>query len=370
MLEHGGDRMDVRNNNLYEFFNGKSQGTGKYDDRRAKAVADKLVEEIKSSDKVFIMGHKFSDFDSVGAAAGLWSTCARVINKRAYIVVDKSQSLAGPAIRHLEEINLSEMFISPEQAKSLVTENSFLIVVDTHFLKSIESVAVYKMIKRVAVIDHHCITANKIKNALIFYHEPHASSACEMVTEIVRHMGDEGIGKAEAECLLAGIMLDTKNFSLGSSAQTFEVAAYLKRKGADNAEVKKMFANSMSAYKIKCRIIENAYITADGCAIARLNEREKNARVPCAQAADELLNVKNVRASFVIFPDEDGVSISARSFGDVNVQAIMEALGGGGHQTMAAAHIPNIDFEKAEKKLISAVDDKLSKIKNRMENQI
>ena len=202
---------------------------------------------------------------------------------------------------------------------------------------------------------------------MIFYHEPSASSACEMVAELIQYMGDEGLEKAEAECLLAGIMLDTKSFSLKSGVRTFEAADYLKKKDADNAEVKKMFANSMDAYKIKCKIIENAYMAED-CAIARLNEREKDARVPCAQAADELLNIKNVRASFVIFPDEDGISISARSFGDVNVQLIMEALGGGGHQTMAAAQIPNIDFEQAEEQLIKIIKEKLGETKNRTEN--
>lgn len=366
-LGRGGDQVTIKNNNSYEFFGGKSQGLEKRSKVRTRVVAAAILEKIEASDSVFIMGHKFSDFDSIGAAAGLWGVCSRVKKKNTYIVVNKSHSLAGLAINHLEKSNPDKMFISPSQAKSLVTENSFLIIVDTHFLKSLESVDVYKMIKHVAVIDHHRMTVDKINNALIFYHEPFASSACEMVTELIQYMGDQGLKKAEAECLLAGIMLDTKSFSLKSGVRTFEAAAYLKKKGADNAEVKKMFANSMDAYKIKCRIIENAYMI-ENCAIARLNEREKDARVPCAQAADELLNVKNVRASFVIFPDEDGISISARSFGDVNVQVIMEALGGGGHQTMAAAQIPNIDFEQAEEKLIKIIKEKLGETKNRTEN--
>lgn len=368
-LGRGGDQVAVKNNNSYEFFGGKSQGLEKRSKVRTRVVANALLEKIQSSDSVFIMGHKFSDFDSIGAAAGLWSVCTRVKKKNAYIVVNKNNSLAGLAINHLEKTGSDKMFISPEQAKPLITEKSLLIVVDTHFLKSLESVDVYKMFKRVTVIDHHRMTVDKINNAVIFYHEPSASSACEMVTELIQYMGDAGLKKAEAECLLAGIMLDTKNFSLKSGVRTFEAAAYLKRKGADNAEVKKMFVNSMDAYKIKCRIIESARMV-DDCAIARLSEREKDARVPCAQAADELLNVKNVRASFVIFPDGDGVSISARSFGDVNVQIIMEALGGGGHQTMAAAQIPNMSFEQAEEKLIKIIKEKLSDTKNRTENRV
>ncbi len=367
-LGRGGDQVTVKNNNSYEFFGGTSQGLEKRSKVRTRVVGMALLEKIESSDSVFIMGHKFSDFDSIGAAAGLWGVCARIKKKNTYIIADKSQSLAGLAINHLEKSNSDKMFVSPEQARSLITENSFLIIVDTHFLKSLESIEIYKMIKHVAVIDHHRMTVDKISNALIFYHEPFASSACEMVTELVQYMGDTGLKKAEAECLLAGIMLDTKSFSLKSGIRTFEAAAYLKKKGADNAEVKKMFAVSIDAYKIKCKIIENAYI-AEGCAIARLNEYEKDAKVPCAQAADELLDIKNVRASFVIFPDDNVVNISARSFGDVNVQVIMEALGGGGHQTMAAAQIPNVSFNQAEEKLIEIIKEKFSKRKSRTENE-
>jgi len=191
------------------------------------------------------------------------------------------------------------------------------------------------MFKHTAIIDHHRMTMDKIHDANIFFHEPFASSVCEMVTEIIGYMPHNCLRKWEAECLLSGIMLDTKNFSLKCGVRTFEAAAYLRRKGADSAEVKKIFADSMENYKIKCKIIESTYIL-EGCAIATYQSEAGESRSAYVQAADELLNIKDVKASFVIFKSGNGTDISARSLGEVNVQVLMESLGGGGHQTMAA----------------------------------
>lgn len=354
-LGRGGDQVAIKNKDSYEFFGGTSQAFEKRSKVRARVMAMALKEKIDLSDKIFVMGHKFSDFDSVGAATGIWDYCSKFKKKSSYVILDKTTSLAGMSIDHLEKNNLSDkIFIAPDEAYSIITEDSLLIIVDTHSTKFLESEDVYNKCKNIVVIDHHRLSVDKITNATIFFHEPFASSACEMVTELLQYMGDKQLKKCEAECLLAGIMLDTKNFSLKTGIRTFEAAAYLKKKGADNTETKKMFASSMETYKLKCHIIESAYVVGD-CAIAVLDKTEKNTRIPCSQAADELLDIKNVKASFVLFSDRDKINVSARSLGEVNVQVIMEKLGGGGHQTMAAAQISNMTLDEVKEKLTQII---------------
>ena len=353
-LGRGGDQVAVKGKSSYEFFGGASQGLEKRSKVRTRVVASMLSERIDSCDCVFIMGHKYSDFDSVGAAVALWSICTRIKNKKSFVVINKKESMASSAIEYLERLDSDKIFISPTQAQTMITDKSLLIVVDTHSLNFLENNDVYLMSKNIAVIDHHRLTVIKVENAMIFYHEPSASSVCEMVTELVQYIGDKCLEKSEAECLLAGITLDTKNFTLKAGVRTFEAAAYLRKKGADISEVKQMFAGSIENYKLKCRIIENARII-ENCAVARLDEFNKGSRMACAQAADELLNVKNIKASFVLFPNNDKINISARSLGEINVQTIMEKLGGGGHQTMAATQIEGMNMEQVEKKLIDII---------------
>ena len=355
-LGRGGDQVAIKNKSKYEFFGGASKGLEKRSKVRTRVAAMAILEKIELSDSVFIMGHKYSDFDVIGAAAGFYGVCSKIKKKKTYVVIDKNHSLASLAISHLEKSGAENIFINPEDVGPLITENSLLIVVDTHSVKFLESSDVYQKINNVIVVDHHRLSVDKIKNATIFFHEPFASSTCEMVAELVQYMGDKYLKKSEAECLLAGMMLDTKNFSLKSGIRTFEAAAYLKKKGADNLSVKRMFANSMDTYKLRCKIIETAYIF-DDCAIAKLEEKIENMRVSCSQAADELLNIKNVKASFVIFSSEEFVNISARSLGDVNVQVIMEKLGGGGHQTMAAAQIEGLSIEEVEQRLLKIIKE-------------
>ncbi len=365
-LGRGGDQVTIKKKNSYEFFGGTSQGLEKRSKVKTRVVAMTLLEKIQESDTVFIMGHKYSDFDSIGAAAALWSICTRVKKKKAYVVVDKSQSLAGLAIEHLEKFSSDKMFISPHQALSMAAPGSLLIIVDTHSLKFLESADLYSKINNVAVIDHHRMTVDKIDNAAVFFHEPFASSACEMVAEMVQYMFDGHLKKSEAECLLAGIMLDTKNFTLKTGIRTFEAAAYLKKKGAESTEVKKMFGSSIDMYKLKYNIISNSHVFGN-FVIARLEEPnvKTNVRVACSQAADELLNLKNIKASFVLFESDGKVNISARSLGDMNVQLIMEALGGGGHQTMAAAQISDTSFDEVEERLIRIINERSNDIKSK-----
>lgn len=355
-LGRGGDQVSIKTGDSYEFFGGTSKGVEKRSKVRTRVVAMALMEQMAASDLVFIMGHRFSDLDSIGAAVGMWNVACSVKNKPSYIVVSRENSLASDEINSLEKSFKQNIFIAPEKAKTMITDKTLLIVVDTHSVGFLESEEIYRECKSVVVIDHHRMTVDHISDAVIFYHEPVASSCSEMVTELVQYMGDTEIEKAEAECLLAGIMLDTKNFFLKTGVRTFEAAAYLRKRGADTVEVKKMFSNSIDTYKVRCKVIQSASIN-NNCAIAKLDGAYGDIRVACAQAADELLGIQNIKASFVIFPYNGGVSISARSLGEVNVQVIMETMGGGGHQTMAAVQLSNISVDQAQQKLIGVLND-------------
>lgn len=353
-LGRGGDQVAIKYENSYEFFGGNSKGLEKHSRVRTRVVATALLEKIQSCDSVFIMGHKFSDFDSVGASVGLWSICSSVCKKPSYIVLNRETSMARPLLNLIDKFGNANSILSPDDAMSKVTDNSFLIVVDTHSEKFLENYNLYHIFSHTAVIDHHRMTVDKLQNIDIFFHEPSVSSTCEMVTELIQYMGDNRLKKWQAECLLAGITLDTKSFSKNLGVRTFEAGAYLRRKGADSLEIKKMFANSMENYKTKCKIVESAYII-NSCAIAKYSEESENIRICCSQAADELLDIKDIKASFVIFKNGEGVDISARSSGKINVQVIMESFGGGGHQTMAAVHIRDMTLEDVETKLVELI---------------
>lgn len=363
-LGRGGDQVAIKNRTSYEFFGGNSQSLEKRSKVRTRMVAKSIIEKAKTADIVFIMGHKFSDFDSVGASVGLWSVLTRVHNKKCYIVLDKSETLAKPLLHNIPASDIGKMFVSPKQAQAMATEDSFLIIVDTHSVKFLQDVDLYRMIKNVAVIDHHIMTVDKINNACIFFNEPSASSACEMVTEMVQYMGDKCLTVPEAESLMAGMMLDTKNFSLKTGVRTFEAAAYLKKIGANSAKIKKMFANSMDLYKLRCKIIDNAEIF-NNCIISFFRPEGENPRIYCAQAADDLLEIENIKASFVMFELDGVVNVSARSHSDINVQLIMEKFGGGGHHTMAAAQIKDMSLYEVKQKLIQSIDERTNKIKNK-----
>lgn len=361
-LGRGGDQVSIKKGETYEFFGGTSKEFEKRNKVRTRVIATALYEQMVTSDLILIMGHRFSDLDSVGSAVGLWNVASNIKNKDSYVVIDKETSLAGYTIDKLEKSLGKDIFISPEKAKTIIKDNTLLIVVDTHSLDFLESSDIYQKCKDVVVIDHHRMVVDHISNAVIFYHEPFASSTSEMVAELVQYMGDKNLKKSEAECLLAGIMLDTKNFFLKTGTRTFEAAAYLRKKGADTVEVKKMFSNSIDTYKIKCKIIDNAKVHEE-CAIARIDNADGDIRVACAQAADELLGIQGIKASFVIFPYNGKVSVSARSLGEINVQVIMERLGGGGHQTMAAAQISDFSAESIEEKILDILKEILNENK-------
>lgn len=355
-LGRGGDQVAIKQGEAYEFFGGMSKGVEKRDKVRTRVIASTLSDHIKDSDHVFIMGHQFSDLDCVGAAVGMWSAITKGQERPASVVINRNQTLAESLVESIEKSGNSGMFLSPEQAEGMLTDRSLLIIVDTHSPSFVESASLYEKCKRVVVIDHHRMMVNHIEGAVVFYHEPYASSASEMVTELTQYLGENSLNRLEAEALLAGIMLDTKNFVLKTGVRTFEAAAFLRRKGADTVEVKRMFSDSIDTYKAKYQMVSGAEIF-NSCAIACADENCPDVRVASAQAADELLGIQGVNASFVMYPTQGMVSISARSLGAINVQVIMEALGGGGHQTMAGAQLPGVTMEEAREKLVGLISD-------------
>lgn len=361
-LGRGGDQVAVKQkDDTYEFFGGLSKGVEKRDKVRTRVIAATLSDHIKNSDNVLIMGHKFSDLDSVGASVGMWSAVTKALKKPAFVVVNRAQSLASPLINSMEAMGGGKIFISPMEAMSLTTPKTLLIVVDTHSPEFAESAELLNAVSRVVIIDHHRMMVKHIENALVFYHEPYASSTSEMVAELVQYIGDDTLSQAEAEALLSGIMLDTKNFVLKTGVRTFEAAAYLRRRGADTVEVKRMFSDTIDTYKAKYQIVSSAEILGN-CAIASADHEFPDIRITSAQAADELLSIQGVNASFVLFPTGSSVvNVSARSLGEINVQLIMEALGGGGHLTMAGAQLTGVTVRQAREKLVAVLQDTMAK---------
>lgn len=354
-LGRGGDQAVVRIGNEYKFFGGVSKGVEKRSRVRSRVVANALSALIENSSQVFVMGHRNSDLDCIGSAIGIWSIAAKKFNKPAHIVVDRESTLAGSLVDAFIREGHEGMFVSPMQALSMCDQEALLVIVDTHSSNFLESREVYDASRQVVVIDHHRKMVNYIDHAVIFYHEPYASSASEMVTELAEYLAENKLSQMEADALLSGIMLDTKSFVLKTGVRTFEAAAFLRRKGADTVEVKRLFANSFESYQLKYQLIANAQIHR-GMAIAFAAE-PRDLRIEAAQAADELLNVSGVDASFVLFPFEGKISISARSFGRINVQLVMEKIGGGGHLTMAGAQLAGVTVEQARQKLLDAIDE-------------
>lgn len=355
-LGRGGDQAVIKTESGYEFFGGYSKGVEKRTKVKTRIVASALVELIKSADNVLVMGHKFADLDCLGSAIGM-AKAALCYNKKVHIVLDSRRNLADSLVRKLVENNQHDLICLPDVAIDMVNDKTLLIIVDTHTQVLVESAAIYKKAKQVVVIDHHRKMVNHIENAVIFYHEPYASSASEMVTELVQYFGDQcKLTSLEAEALLAGIMLDTRNFVIKTGVRTFEAAAYLRRLGADTVEVRKLFASTMDTYQRKTRIVSNAEIYKH-CAIAVCDFVSEDLRIIAPQAADELLGINDVVASFVLYEQDDNVNISARSMGDLNVQVLMEKLGGGGHLTMAGAQIPNTSCDKVRQMLLELIDE-------------
>lgn len=357
-LGRGGDQVAIKTDSDYEFFGGVAQGVEKREKVKARIIAKTLSEKIAQSDNIYIMGHQSSDLDAVGSSVGMWSVISKTFPNITRVVVNKETSLASIFIENLMSNGYKETFISPAEAKKKVTEKTLLIITDTHSPTFVEDPELYRKCRNIVVIDHHRMMVNHIDNACIFFHEPFASSACEMVTELVQYINGDALNRYEAEALLAGIMLDTKNFVLRTGVRTFEAAAFLKKKGADTVEVKRLFSDSLDTYKTKSQLVSEAEIynnSAIACTDDKMNE-DKDIRLTAAQAADELLSIKDVQASYVIYRSLNNTCISARSLGDLNVQLVMEKLGGGGHQTMAGTNLGNVSREEARELLVDAIN--------------
>ncbi|MBQ3073449.1 MAG: DHH family phosphoesterase [Ruminococcus sp.] len=355
-LGRGGDQVAILSGGDYEFFGGKSAGVEKQSKVRARVITKSVINAVEESDKVIIMGHRFSDLDCMGSAIGLYGAITTSLKKKVYIAVNYQDSMAKSLI-DAYKVNCGEdVFVSPEKLMDEVTPETLLIIVDTQSKNRLESTALFEKCGRIIVIDHHRMSVDYIEDTLVFYHEPSASSAAEMCVEIVENFPDDVLRKPEAEALLSGIILDTKNFVINSGARTFEAAAYLKKHGADTVSVRQLFADSIEIYRNKYKLVSTARIYKK-CAIVIADEDMAEIRLIASKAADELLGLKGVNASFVVYrTDSNTVNISARSYGKRNVQLIMEKLGGGGHHSMAAAQIKDTGFESVVRMLVEAID--------------
>ena len=358
-LGRGGDQVAVIRDGNYEFFGGTAAATEKVSKVRMRVIANAISRAVNDSDKVYIMGHRFSDLDCVGAAIGMQCLMEKSFKRYCKIVINRETSMARQLIEYTEERYTGDIFVTPEEALRGITSKTLLIIVDTHLKNSLESPELYEKCRRVVVIDHHRRAVNYINNALVFCHEPSASSASEMCCEIISYLDDKPLGYIQADAMLSGIMLDTKNFVLKTGVRTFEAAAYLRRKGANTLTVKEMFSGSIETYREKVDIVCRSHIYK-GCAISTSDRKSGDVRLAAAQAADEMLTLSGVAASFVIFPDGGRINISARSYGRINVQVIMEQLGGGGHQTMAATQLSGINMTEALNRLVAAIDAALA----------
>ncbi|KGM96124.1 delta-lactam-biosynthetic de-N-acetylase [Clostridium novyi A str. 4552] len=355
-LSRGGDQVVVKNRDNLQFYGGKTKEFEKRTKVRARVIAHALVNLINESSNVYIMGHVSPDIDAIGAAIGIRSV-VKTLGKRGKIILDEVNTGIENAVYRIKKNNLyDETFISSEGVINSHDKNSLLILVDVNSKDYIQSSKVLAHIDRVVIIDHHRKSTEAVEDALLSYIEPYASSTCELVTEMLQYMIEspkKNISPLEAEMMLAGIYIDTKNFYFKTGVRTFEAAAYLRQLGADIIDVKKMFAGHLDTYIKKAEIMSLAEVK-DDIAIATCPPDIKD-NILVAQAADELLNITGVQASFVIAKINDDVFISARSFGDINVQVILETLGGGGHMTMAGTKLQNISVEDAKEKLQNAI---------------
>ena len=357
-LSRGGDQVVVRGSLDFEFYGGKTQASEKRTKVKSRVMANALGELISDATQVFVMGHKHADMDAVGAAAGV-CCIARKRGKKAKIVIDMEDNAAGAVLARLGELpEYKDTFISGNEAFIMAQAGALLVVVDTNRPDFVESEPLLDTCNRVAVIDHHRRAASYIESAALNFHEPYASSASELVTELLQYLVDGGdILKAEAEALLAGMVLDTKNFTRRTGGRTFEAAAYLRRAGADTADVQRLFQSDLSGMIARYEIIRHAEMFRDDIAIAAVEEEVD--RVTAAKATDELLTLQGVRASFVLFKYGSGVNLSARSLGEINVQVIMEKLGGGGNSTTAGAQVPDGTVDAVREQLMNAIDEYL-----------
>ena len=359
-LSRGGDQAVIKNRFNFEFFGGRNTEVETRSKVKSRVAANALAELMRSSSQIFVMGHKISDLDAIGGAAGM--VCiARKLGKNAKIVVDPEKNAAGKLIEALkQQPEYRDTFLDPNEALVRADSRTLLVVVDTNRPEQVESSSLLEACTRVAVIDHHRRAASYIQNAALTFHEPYASSVSELLTELLQELTEPGdINHQEAEAMLAGIVLDTKNFSIRTGERTFDAAAFLRRIGADTSEVKKYMQSDMQHAVEKYRVLQAMQIYREGIAV--IAQEEEMDRIVAAQAADEMLNIAGIQASFVAYATAaGGVVISARSIGEVNVQLILEKMGGGGNKSAAGVQIETIGLREAVESLYASIDEYLN----------
>ena len=361
-LGRGGDQVVIKKDKKFDFYGGLNVVLEKTSRVRARTIAGALCDIIDKCDRVYIMGHKNTDVDCIGGAIGV-NKIASSLNKKAYYISDNKYNNSTKIV--IDRIKTSneyqDFFVTKEDIKKHGFDNSILIVLDTHKKSYLCISEILDEFDKVVVIDHHRRGPEFIDNTVLTYHEIYASSTCELVTELLMYMENIQLTTVEAECLYAGILVDTKNFTFKTGVRTFEVAAYLKRVGFDISGVKQIFQTDFEAYLAKVKIVKNAEIIDKHIAISVTNDDLDNMLTLVAQAADELLSISGILASFVLCKIDSVVMISSRSMGDINVQAIMEKIGGGGHLTFAGAQIAGVTIEEAKVQLLNAINEYFEK---------
>lgn len=357
-LGRGGDQVVIKDNEKYSFFGGKSKELEKRTRVKARIVSFALKELIEESENVLIMGHKHADVDVLGSALGLYRGCV-TLNKEVKLLMQTYNSSVKNLIDLLDE-EYNEFIINSSYASEIITKKTLIIVVDTHMRGLLEAPELLDRTNRIVVIDHHRRSADFIDNAVLTYHEPYASSASELITEMLQYLDNNiMIKRIEADALYAGIYLDTKNFTFKTGVRTFEAASYLKKIGIDTGYIKRLFQQKLDSVTKKWKILENAVFYNENIVFATCEKNDDDMQTIVAQAADELLNIKDVSCSFVICQLDENVIISARSFGEINVQVILEKLHGGGHMTMAGTTLKNVTVSEVVKMLEDVLDEYL-----------
>lgn len=358
-LGRGGDQVVLKKGDKISFYGGKAKAVEKRTKVKARVISHALRQLIDESSNVIVMGHKMSDLDAVGAALGIYRA-AKNRDKEAYIVLNESNPTIATLLNRIYEIEeYQDIIIDCDQAKNEIGRKSLLVVVDTHRPNFTECPDILKLTDKIVVIDHHRRGTEYIENTVLTYHEPYASSTCELVTEILSYMDDKmNMLQIEAEALLAGISIDTKNFTFKTGVRTFEAASILRRAGADTTAVKQLFEDDFKTVVARAEVVKRAEIIFDTIAISTVEDQSDYGQLIAAQAADELLGIKGITASFVLGVKNDTmIFISGRSMGDINVQVILEMLGGGGHMTVAGAQIEDSSLEEVREKLEKAIEE-------------
>lgn len=361
VLGRGGDQAIVRKEGKYKFYGGRTIETEKRTKVKARTIAKSITDLVIEAENVMVMGHKNIDIDAIGSALGFYRLC-KTLGKQCYIATEpegKSLERFFEVLKEDEEYN--DVFLSKTESIKKISSDTLLIIVDTHKSGYVENPELLELTDKKIIIDHHRKSTDFIEGALVTFHEVYASSTAELVAEIIQYAAENiELKLIEAESLYGGIMVDTKNFTFKTGVRTFEAAAYLRKFGVDIIKVKKWFQADLESYNEIAEIVKKSEIIEENIAISIYDKEDENANLICAKAADELLTISDITASFVMGKDGDKVFISGRSIGDINVQVILEKLGGGGHITLAGAQLEGLTLEEAYNELVIRINEYLT----------